>query len=167
MQFQIPQFIEVEDKIVGPLTLKQFLYLAGAGGISFILFFILQTWLWILATMLLAAVAMPAAFIKYNGQPLPKIAWQALSFFWRPRLYIWQREPEFREVEIKGRKFEIAEGIPNVKRLWQELLTTKEPIPKREKVLRIPFGEKSIRERFQVFRKLTGEKEVARRIDYR
>ena len=27
MQYQVPQFIEVEDKIFGPLTFKQFLYI--------------------------------------------------------------------------------------------------------------------------------------------
>ncbi|TSC61742.1 MAG: SsrA-binding protein, partial [Parcubacteria group bacterium Athens0416_74] len=32
MQFQVPQFIEVEDKIVGPLTFKQFVFIAGGLG---------------------------------------------------------------------------------------------------------------------------------------
>jgi hypothetical protein len=38
MRFQVPQFTDVEDKIVGPLTLKQFVYLAGAGGGCIILY---------------------------------------------------------------------------------------------------------------------------------
>ena len=91
MQFQIPQFIEVENKIVGPLSLKQFLYLAAAGGISFILFFILATWLWVIITLILGSAAVSLAFVKYNGQPLHRIAWTALGFFWKPRLYLWQR----------------------------------------------------------------------------
>ena len=165
MQFQIPQFIEVEDKIVGPLTLRQFLYLAGAGGFSFILFFLLQFWLWLIITVILGAAGVSAAFIKYNGRPLPKIAWQAFGFFWRPRLYVWQREQEFKEVEIQGKKFAIGEGMPSVKRLWQELLTRKSPIPKREKILRISRG--TTKEQYQVFRKISGAKEIARRIDYR
>ena len=37
MQFKVPQFIDMEDKIVGPLTLKQFAYILGAGGFSFLL----------------------------------------------------------------------------------------------------------------------------------
>ena len=41
MRFQVPQFIEVEDKIFGPLTLKQFIYLAGAGGLVFVLWRVL------------------------------------------------------------------------------------------------------------------------------
>ena len=38
MDYQVPQFIEVEDKLVGPLTFKQFVYLAGGAGICVILF---------------------------------------------------------------------------------------------------------------------------------
>ena len=37
MRFQVPQFIEVEDKIFGPLTLKQFLYTAGGAAVGFII----------------------------------------------------------------------------------------------------------------------------------
>jgi hypothetical protein len=29
MQFRVPQFIDIEDKLFGPLTFKQFIYLAG------------------------------------------------------------------------------------------------------------------------------------------
>lgn len=166
MQFQIPQFIEAEDKIVGPLTLKQFLYIAVAGGFSFILFFLLQFWLWMMITIILGTAAITIAFVKYNGQPLAKIILQAFYYFWEPRLYIWQREPTFREVEIKGKKFTPALDMPSVKKLWNELLTTKAPIPKREKVMRIPTG-KHPKEKFELFRKITGEKEIARRIDYR
>jgi len=35
MRFEVPQFIDVEDKLFGPLTFTQFVYLAGSGGISF------------------------------------------------------------------------------------------------------------------------------------
>jgi hypothetical protein len=45
MRFQVPQFIEVEDKIFGPLTVKQFIYLAGGAGLVFILYHFLPTWI--------------------------------------------------------------------------------------------------------------------------
>ncbi len=38
MEYQVPQFIEVEDKIIGPLTLKQFIYVAGASGLAVVSF---------------------------------------------------------------------------------------------------------------------------------
>ena len=41
MRFEVPQFIEIEDKIFGPLTWKQFIYLAGGAGFGVIAFFLL------------------------------------------------------------------------------------------------------------------------------
>jgi hypothetical protein len=41
MHYQVPQFIEIEDKIFGPLTLKQFIYLAGGVGLCLIFFSLL------------------------------------------------------------------------------------------------------------------------------
>ena len=41
MRFQVPQFIEVEDKIFGPLTFKQFVYVTGGVGLAVILFLFL------------------------------------------------------------------------------------------------------------------------------
>ena len=37
MQFRVPQFIDIEDKVFGPFTLKQFGYIVGAGGLSFLI----------------------------------------------------------------------------------------------------------------------------------
>jgi hypothetical protein len=170
MQFQIPQFIEVENKIVGPLTLKQFLYLAGAGGLSFIFYFILELWLWLMITAILGAIAVSLAFIKYNGQPLPRIIWAAFGFFWRPRFYLWQRVTEEKVISIEQKRRTLRDffsEMPSVKKLWQDLMTTKTPIPKREKGLRTPYWGRQPKERFEIFRKLTGEREIARRIDYR
>ena len=172
MQFQIPQFIDVEAKIVGPLTLKQFIYLAIAGGISFGTFFIFQTWLWVLTTMFMAVIGIALAFIKYNGQPLPKIILYAFGFFWKPGLYIWQRMPEMRDLEIPEFNIEAKRKslkeyftqMPNIKKLWTDLMTSRRPITKREKG--VPFFIKPSKEKIMAFRKITGEKEIARRVDF-
>ena len=37
MQFRVPQFIDIEDKVIGPLTLKQFAYVLGAAGFAFLI----------------------------------------------------------------------------------------------------------------------------------
>lgn len=144
MQFQIPQFIEVESKIVGPLTIKQFLYLAGAGGLSFMFFFILNTWLWLIITAIIVPIGVGLAFIKYNGQPLPKIIGMAFFYFWKPKVYIWQRMPEEKVIRVsefsasaesKRRTLQdFFPAMPSVKKLWQVLMTSKLPIPKREKI---------------------------------
>jgi hypothetical protein len=173
MQFQIPQFIEVENKVVGPLSLKQFLYLGIAAAFCFIFYFILQFWLWLFITAVLGAAALALAFVKYNGQPLPKIIWMAFGFIWKPRFYTWQREKKYvsiPEVSIKEERKsfrQLLSQMPSVKKLWHDLMTTKAPIAKREKTLVMPYWGKKSKERFEIFRKLTGEREIARRIDYR
>ncbi len=164
MQFQVPQFIETEDKIIGPLTLKQFLYLAAAGGISFACFFFLKTWLWLIITLLVGVGGAALAFININGRPLPKILIAALGFYWKPRLFLWQRTekaPTLAEDEVEIQE-EPKSLLGNLK---QQITTSRAPIPKREKISQKPIlgGEG----RFETLRKITGEKEKARRVDYR
>ncbi len=93
MQFQVPQFIDVEDKIFGPLTLKQFLYLAGAGAFSFITFFALQTPVWIAMTVFMFILAAALAFIKYNGQTMLSTLGSLLKYLWFPKFYLWHYAP--------------------------------------------------------------------------
>lgn len=172
MNFQVPQFIETEDRIIGPLTLKQFLYVATAGGLSFFLFFFLQAWLWIIITFFLAVAAACFAFIKVNGRPLLAIAAAAFSYYWKPRSYLWQRKgeaPEIAAAEIKARESKITKAKTLLDNLWEQLKTTKQPLPKREKAIKPSILDrvKSSKERFEMMRKITGEREVARRVDYR
>ena len=170
MQFQVPQFIETEAKIVGPLTLKQFLILAGAGGVSVLCFYIFQIWLWLLVTAVVGGVAMGIAFVKINGRSLMLLFRSMLRYFWEPRFYLWQRNvpapagpalPEFPK--------RTAGGSP-LDSLFLKLTTTTQAITKRE--FRNPLsllkgGGGTPREGVEVVRKNTGEREAARRIDYR
>jgi len=170
MQFQVPQFIETEDKIVGSLTLKQFLYLAAGGGLCFLLFFFLNFVLWLMVAMVIMTVAASFAFIKINGRPLTMAAMGALSFYWKPRLYLWQREGEAQKPAIPAMAETKAERAKSLlDNLWEQLKTNKEPLPKREKVIQPSLLDrtKSSKERFEMMRKITGEREIARRVDYR
>src|SRR3989344_2175168 len=89
--FQTPQFIEEKAKIVGPFTLKQFLFLVMGGGISFASFYVFTFFFWILITMFAAAISVPLAFIKINGQPMEKVILRGFGYFWKPRIYTWKR----------------------------------------------------------------------------
>lgn len=101
MRFQVPQFIEVEDKIFGPLTLKQFLYLAGGGAAIFLTKQILPFFLFVIAGALIAGAAAALAFVKINNQPFAIFLSHVLSYYTGRRLYIWRKEekkPVRREV---------------------------------------------------------------------
>ena len=178
MNFQIPQFIETEDKIVGPLTLRQFLYFAVAGGFVFMLFFFLNVGIWLVFAFFIITAAASFAFIKVNGRPLSVAAISAFNFYWQPRFYLWQRETPSPRQGYGGQEKTALEKIPETRisqtkslldNLWNQLKTSKQPIPKREKVIQPAITDrvKSSKERFEMMRKITGEREVARRVDYR
>lgn len=170
MNFQVPQFIETEDQIVGPLTLREFLYLAVGGGLIFALFFFLNFIPWMFLSFLIGSIAASFAFLKVNGRPLAVAFTAAINFYWNPRLYLWNREnqtPKTPAIQIKESKMSQAKSL--LDNLWDQLKTTKQPIPKREKTIQPAITDrvKSSKERFEMMRKITGDRELARRVDYR
>lgn len=95
MRFQVPQFIEVEDKIFGPLTLKQFIYLAGGGGISFMIYALLNNL--ILAIIPIAVVmgfSAALAFYKVNNKPFVSVMEAAIKYWLGNKLFIWKKEDQ-------------------------------------------------------------------------
>ena len=91
MQFQVPQFIEFEDKIIGPLTIKQFGYLAGAGVICFLLFSFLKTAFAVVVSIPIAALGLALAFGQVKGTPMPKYLAAMVGFALKPQLYLWKK----------------------------------------------------------------------------
>lgn len=102
-QFQVPQFITVEDKVIGPFTLKQFLYLAGGGGLILAAYMFLQSILFFLTAALIGSLAGALAFLKVNEQPFPIMLKNAILYLIRPRLYIWKKE-EVKRVSAPAEK---------------------------------------------------------------
>lgn len=95
MQYQTPQFIEIEDKIFGPLTLRQFIYLAGAGGLSLAFFTLLPIWLAIICSLPIVIFALALAFYQINGRPFIEALEHAFKYQLGAKLYLWkQREAE-------------------------------------------------------------------------
>ena len=92
MRFQVPQFIEVEDKIFGPLTFKQFVYVAGGGGIIVILFVFLPKFLAILLALPVVALAGALAFYKVNDKPFVHFIESFFNYSLKNKLYIWKKE---------------------------------------------------------------------------
>ena len=92
MQFQIPQFIEVEDKIFGPLTFRQFVYIVGGLGASYLLYRVLP---FIIALPLIGVImglASALAFFQYNGRPFIIALEHGFYFLVHPKLYLWNNE---------------------------------------------------------------------------
>jgi hypothetical protein len=92
MRFQVPQFIEIEDKIFGPLTIKQFIYLAGGAGLSFIIFRSLYLPIAILLIIIIVGLSLGLAFYQVNNKPLIYVVQSAFGYFFSNKLYLWKKK---------------------------------------------------------------------------
>ncbi len=95
MRFQVPQFTEIEDKIFGPFTFKQFVYLIGGAGGILILYSLLPLYLTIFFGIPVSLFSLALAFYKVNNKPFIKIVENAFRYFLSAKLYLW------RKVEVK------------------------------------------------------------------
>jgi len=97
-QIQVPQFIDVEDKIFGPLTLKQFLYFIGAGVAGFFLYHLMVTILglplgfFLIFGAIFLGLAVALAFVKINDRPFVFVLMSALRFYSGSQLYVWKQQ---------------------------------------------------------------------------
>ena len=92
MQFQVPQFIEIEDKIFGPLTLKQFLYLAGGAGASVALFlYIPYKIISIILIIPIIAFSLALTFYKINNKPFIDVVQASFYYYLGGKLYLWKK----------------------------------------------------------------------------
>lgn len=91
MQFQVPQFLEIEDKIFGPFTFKEFVYLAGGAGSCFILYKLLGILLGIIPIILVAAFSLALTFYRPNDKPFINMVESSIKYLAQSKLYIWKR----------------------------------------------------------------------------
>ena len=94
MNFEIPQFVEQEAKILGPLTFKQTFYVMTTGVIIFFLYFSLaktNLFLFILITIFLSGTGLSFAFLKIQGYSLPALLKNLLSFSFSSKIYLWKQ----------------------------------------------------------------------------
>jgi hypothetical protein len=91
MLFNIPQYIDVEDKIAGPFTAKQLLWMFGLGATLLVLWNILEKGAFFVAAIPVAVIFMAFAFYRPYSQPLIKFIGSAIVFVIKPKVYSWKR----------------------------------------------------------------------------
>lgn len=112
MRFEVPQFIDIEDKIFGPLTWRQFVYLGGGIGICFVTMFILPSVLpsfisWMIILFLgipLALLAGALAFFPINNRPFSYFLEAIYKYISSVKLYLWNKKSDavYKEVNHKA-----------------------------------------------------------------
>lgn len=107
-KFVVPQFIDKEDKILGPITVRQFLICLGATFLIFIEYRLLTLPYFIATLVPTAGVAGVFAFLKVNGQPFHIFFINFLQTTVRPKLRVWHKELTDSELKALLKKPEEA-----------------------------------------------------------
>jgi hypothetical protein len=91
MQFKVPQFLEIEDKIFGPFTFKEFVYLVGGAGLCYVLYKLLGIWLGAIPILAVAGLSAALTFYHPNGKPFINMIEAGTKYALQDKLYIWKR----------------------------------------------------------------------------
>lgn len=92
MQFRVPQFIDIEDKVFGPLTFKQFAYLAGGAGLGYLGIRFLPSFLALFFVPAIIGFALALAFLKFNEKPFIFTVEAFIRYHMRDKLYLWRKQ---------------------------------------------------------------------------
>lgn len=118
-QFTVPQFIDVEDKIFGPITTRQFIILLVAGLIIFVAFKLADVALFIFLLALIGGFALILAFVKINGQIFHYFLLNIIQTMRRPSRRLWTKQYSKKELEEirKHMTVEVPEAAAPVRRV--------------------------------------------------
>lgn len=94
MKFQVPQFIETETKLIGPFTLKQFLWLASGGAVIFLFFMVLNRFVFFMLAVPIGALSVSLAFVRINETPLMSYIFYSVMYFLNPKQFMFKKEDD-------------------------------------------------------------------------
>ncbi len=112
-RFLVPQYIETEPKILGPITVRQFIIILVAGLIDFIIWKIFETRQQVVGLALVVTISLIfgiVAFARINGQGFHYFFLNIIRTFKRPSLKVWRKQLA-KEI-IKGEEIDRGAGIP-------------------------------------------------------
>jgi len=92
MQFVVPQFIDVEDKILGPISVRQFVILLIGTGLIFAAYRFADFSLFLFEAITIVTLTMAFAFLRVNGRPFHFFILNFVQTLKRPKLRIWKQE---------------------------------------------------------------------------
>lgn len=123
MRFQVPQFIDVEDKIFGPFTFKQFVYLAGGAGSAYALYKLLPIYISIFLILPILGLALALTFYKVNGKPFVEILQAYFVYIIKGKLFIWKQRKFDKKKEKEVIQKEPEHPLSNIPKLTESRLS--------------------------------------------
>jgi len=94
MRFQVPQFIDIEDKIFGPLSWWQFIYVGGGVGMAVVMFITLPLIVFLVIGLPLGILAGALAFYPINNRPFSFFLEAVFNYLSNQQLYLWQKKDQ-------------------------------------------------------------------------
>lgn len=91
-QFTVPQFIDVEDKVFGPITVRQFLIILVCGILSAITYRLVDLIVFLILTLLIFIAGGILAFLRINGRPFHYFILNFIQTLKKPKLRIWNNQ---------------------------------------------------------------------------
>ncbi len=101
MQFKVPQFLEVEDKIFGPFTFREFIYLTGGAGLCFMLYKVLGIFWGAIPIIIVAVLSGLLTFYRPNNKPFLDMLESGIKYGLQSKLYIWKQREQKKNFERK------------------------------------------------------------------
>jgi hypothetical protein len=103
-QIIVPQFLDAEDKIFGPITVRQFIELMVAGMCCFVFYKIFDFTLFVVASLVVFFIALVIAFAKINGQSFHDFALNFIQTLKSPKLKVWRKRITIAQIMVELKK---------------------------------------------------------------
>ena len=116
-QFVVPQFLDVEAKIIGPITARQFLIMLGVLLLEFVIYrLFLNIFIVLILGVPVLGIGLIFSFAKVNGQPFHFIMLNFIQTFRKPHLRIWDKTLSDADVRTFLQKVEEEVEAPRIRK---------------------------------------------------
>jgi hypothetical protein len=106
-QFTVPQFIDVEDKVIGPITVRQFLIIMGASVLIAVCYKLFYFNAFLIATVIILMFTGTFAFGKVNGLNFHLFFLSFLITQTKPKVRVWNNSFGKENLDFGAEKAEI------------------------------------------------------------
>ncbi|MDD4409130.1 MAG: PrgI family protein [Candidatus Pacebacteria bacterium] len=116
MQVRVPQFIEHDPKLLGPLTLSQAIFVGAALFGTFLLYITMgesNFLLFCFLAALLFAIALFLAFYKVEGLSISTVIKNSVDYNMNTKLYLWKRKQIPVYLSLEKKKVEKEKSTKN------------------------------------------------------
>ena len=108
-QFVVPQFLDVEAKIIGPITARQFLIMLGTLLLDFVIYRVfLNVFIVIALGVPVLALGIAFSFAKVNGQPFHYMVLSVIQTLRRPARRVWDKSLSDADLRVYLKKEVVA-----------------------------------------------------------